>query len=256
MSPFTPPARPAFFAVCMLLPVACTRTREAPKVRADTPVAVAVADAAPPTAPSVAPAAAVRQDAAPASVPTLLDAKAWTDDVAISALAKDCRAEVKPEHDYESHPLSCQLEFEQSCIPDVCFDEDQRDCKPKCKKGCDDCSGACATKCEACKAPCADEACREACATKCGECRQACLTAKDECTSGTCGKAFRVCRARVTAEWNKGGCTKACKRVEPCAQKCFEEGGENCQDKCKKLMGTCPTKFFANCVMGGDPSLE
>ena len=224
-------------------------------------VAPSSADASSPAAlapVAVAPPASATPAPTPTVTPDLSLAKAWTDSWVVSALAKDCRYEPEAESEDRPSPLSCKLEFEQSCVPDPCFEASAHACKPACAKACDGCGAKCVKGCESCKAACKDDTCTKACAEKCGACRQECLTTMDSCATGTCGKAYAACQKKVSAEWKQGGCAAACTRVVPCVDECFQltapGAAAKCNARCEKLMGTCPSKFFTNCAMGAHPS--
>jgi hypothetical protein len=173
------------------------------------------------------------------------------------APAPDCDWDPSPSEDRGPDPLSCDLEFEQSCVPDPCFDEGERDCKPACKKTCTDCASSCKKSCGACKAACTDDACRSACAGHCGTCREACVQAKDQCTSGTCGQRYRACNKKMAEDWKKGGCAGVCPAVAQCVQACTPDPSgsmDACVGRCKTRMKGCPARFYGMCVMGATPT--
>jgi hypothetical protein len=236
----------------------CTPTQDgpAPAVRPDLPPS--------PAAPVAVAPVGVARDAAMSPEPQLDpdEAKSWTEPDVVLALARDCRW-MPPAEDASgdapgrASPLSCTLEFEQSCVPDPCFDEDQRTCKPACLRGCNDCADACGSRCETCKRDCRDEACRRSCASTCGWCHATCLKDKDRCTSGTCGDAYATCRKRLLAEWKRSACPAVCPRVRACLDKCYK-GPEpaTCTERCQAQMGACPERYYSVCVMGGEPTAD
>jgi hypothetical protein len=185
--------------------------------------------------------------------------QAWTDPSVIQALVADCRWQPAQRQDGDPGPLSCDLPFEQSCAPDPCFDKDQAECKPACRKACADCGAKCAATCDDCKRGCTDERCRRSCASICGDCRQACIRDRDHCATATCGQAFAAGSKKRLADWNAGPCKDPCPRVTNCAMACaakFDHGpGYNdCVAPCKKLMGNCPISNFPICEVGAYPS--
>jgi hypothetical protein len=191
----------------LLVLVACTRKAPEPP-RADVPRA--------PDA-SVAPAAAVPiADAGPIV--------AWTDLGAIEGLAKSCAFDPTdagaPTRDgmwERPSPLACRQPFEQACIADPCFHEDEESCKGQCQDTCATCGDGCVKSCESCKAGCKDDSCRRACAEACGKCRQACLTTRDHCTSADCAEVYKTCRTKLVGNWLSNGCDRVC---STCTQQC------------------------------------
>lgn len=245
-SPFT------LAGLLLLSASACTGAQSGPGAHPEAPpVASALAKpaAAPPTA---------RADVAAADAGDPEDAKAWTDPAVAERLAADCRWRPTRGADkpYRESPLACGLDFEQSCVADPCFDDDQERCKPACVKTCQACGDGCASTCESCKAGCADDACRRACAARCGECHAACLREEDRCKTGTCGQAFAACHARLGAEWRRGGCTAECERVYDCAAACEDKNPLGpCATACAtKHMRRCPKRFATWCVAGAAPN--
>jgi hypothetical protein len=195
----------------------------------------------------------------PAAIDALAEAKAWTDPSAIDALASDCNVAVPKGTDDErtpTSPLTCALEWEQSCSHDPCFEKGQ-ECHAACATTCDGCGTQCATTCGSCKATCAaggpGDACRRACATTTGACRQACLQSRDKCASVACTKAARVCEADERRKWKAGGCTGKCPAIDSCYMKCVDgktEDAEKCRGACQKRWPGCDMMY---CVMGSPP---
>jgi hypothetical protein len=155
-------------------------------------------------------------------------------------------------------PLSCTLEFEQSCLPDPCFEEKQDECKPACVNACNECGMNCAATCNACKTACQDDACRRACATQCAECHDGCLRIEDRCSTGVCRQRFMECRKKIVAEWKRTTCPVVCERVRACVDKCGSQSKSPmaCVDTCvKKYMKGCPQRFYGVCI-GGTGAME
>jgi hypothetical protein len=241
-------ANASFAALGVFVLTACTRAPDAPEPRADpapAPIPSAIVSAPPPSELPV-----------PREPIDLHGVAAWTDPKAIAALAQDCHAAPAGGEMGTRDPLSCRLAVDQSCVPDLCFDEQERACRPACQKQCDDCSGTCSSSCDTCKTRCRDDACRTACASACGACRQACLTTLDDCATGACGKARAECDVRVAAEWKAGRCASVCPRVSACIVACGRPNApDDCAEKCRspKLMGKCPEKFAGYCLFGVTP---
>jgi hypothetical protein len=202
---------------------------------------------------SVASAASASRAPSPADVPGV----AWTDPSVVAALRDDCNWERPSQSPENPDPLSCDLEFEQSCVPDPCFDEGDQTCRPACRSSCTGCAGTCKESCRACKTACTDESCKSACSSRCGACRQACVQAKDQCATGTCGQQYKACTKRLAAQWKRNGCLAECPAVSACVQRCFADAGADfggCSGQCAKtLMKRCPSEFQEMCMMGATP---
>ena len=118
-------------ALALLLLAACTRKGPEPP-RADLP--------APSAALSAAPAVARLRDVDAGPI------AAWTDERAIDGLANSCAfdpadAGAPPRAGPWRHasPLDCRQPFEQACVADPCFHEDEESCKSTCQSTCVSC---------------------------------------------------------------------------------------------------------------------
>jgi hypothetical protein len=253
---FTSSLRRRVLAVLAVLGVvglsaACTRTPETPAARPATPPASASA-ASQPVAPTPSTSAAATPDPPAPAVPVR---SAWTDADSVAALAKDCHwAPATPAGGYD--PLQCTVVPDQSCVPNACFETNENECRPACKKTCDGCSGKCVKGCDSCKSKCTDEACRLACATSCGGCRQACLVELDHCDSGKCNDAFAACSTKVEEEWQKSRFVKLCDKRVACVEACIAKASKDdpsgalqgCNMGCaKSTMPGLPNKLLTKC---------
>ncbi len=187
-------------------------------------------------------------------------ATSWTDPSLVARLAEDCRwapawLDQSLGEGQSRHPLSCTLEIVQSCFPDLCFEEDEDTCKPRCVTACGACNAGCATSCETCKSTCTDARCKQTCAERCGACRDDCLRAEDRCRTGTCGAAVAACNKKLKADWKKSTCAKVCPRVRECGHNCWgEKDPEPCVERCKaRLMTGCPDQFYSYCMFDASP---
>ena len=141
---------------------------------------------------------------------------AWTDEAAVAGLARACGFTPPPPtnpREGRAGPLSCALDFEQACVSDPCFHEDETTCKEQCVTTCDGCGASCVTSCESCKSSCKDDACRVKCAASCGRCRQECLTARDRCSTAQCAKVYDACRTKLVSTWLAKDCDAVCART-------------------------------------------
>jgi hypothetical protein len=223
---------------------ACTRTHDAK------PIAAEKGTPSPPPTYDAAPDVLVPADTAPPG-PKMA---AWTDPDVIAQLTASCQfAPPRPENELEESPLSCGAwEFEQSCLYDPCFDEEQQKCKPNCKRSCETCAAKCTGACEACKKPCQDDSCKRACATTCGACRQECLTEKDRCVTGTCAEGYTTCKERWEKRYEKSKCPAACPQFKACLDKCPPEPHWDCAEKCReRVRAACPRDLMTLCEAGG-----
>jgi hypothetical protein len=180
---------------------------------------------------------------------------AWTDPDVVVELATSCRfAPPKATTVGEISPLSCEAGmFDQSCVYDPCFNDNQDKCKPKCKSACDACATHCTSACETCKKPCKDDDCKMACATTCGACRQECLKEKDHCISGTCAAQYERCHTDWRARYFKSACPAACPKFRTCFDACTSTGDYDaaCVDKCRaKARPACPGDLLILCENG------
>jgi len=196
-------------ALALLLLAACTRKGPEPP-RADLP--------APSAALSAAPAVARLRDVDAGPI------AAWTDERAIDGLANSCAfdpadAGAPPRAGPWRHasPLDCRQPFEQACVADPCFHEDEESCKSTCQSTCVSCGEGCVKSCESCKAGCKDDACQRSCAEACGKCRQDCLATRDSCTSADCAEVYKTCRTKLVTDWLANGCDQIC---SACTQRC------------------------------------
>jgi hypothetical protein len=188
------------------------------------------------------------------------NAKAWTDPSAIDALASDCSVALSKSDAVDdgarTSPLTCSLEWEQSCSHDPCYEKGQ-ECHAACATTCDGCGTQCATTCGSCKSACAagaaGDACRRACATTTGSCRQACLQTRDKCASAACTRAEAACEVEERRKWKAAGCTGKCPAIDACYMKCAdakEDDAEKCRGLCQKRWPGCDMMY---CVMGSPP---
>jgi hypothetical protein len=246
-------------ASAVLAATACSRsaeptTRVAEPPRAPPPTTASVESTSSAPAPPP-PASASSSTPPPPSAPD----PSWTDESVLAELTRDC-AYQPPDHDAANpSELSCKSGlFGQSCVADPCFDEDQKDCKPGCEKACNGCARECTKTCQACKRPCKDVDCERACAVTCGRCRQACLSAKDRCSTGTCGQAYSACSKRIQAQWKHSGCEKACPAYNACFEECNRSSSDTapCYERCRKpLLRACPAPLAGMCMFnGGGPA--
>ncbi len=149
----------ARLGIVLLLLAACTTKQ--PRATADVPDVPHEAGVAPARTEQVA---SVEGGAAPADAgPSLPSAEpagvAWTDAENIDGLVKDCAyapaGVTRPkgtDRDFwgDGTPLSCEYGmYGQSCSADPCFDEQKRQCSPKCQKTCESCGASCVTSCAA-----------------------------------------------------------------------------------------------------------
>jgi hypothetical protein len=224
-------------AIALALLAACTRRAPDPP-RADPPP--------PSAAPSAAPAAErPAVDAGPVV--------AWTDERVTDGLATSCAFDpddaglphVAP-RPWHGSPLECRQPFEQACVSDPCFHEDEERCKATCQGTCVSCGDGCVKSCESCKATCKDAACRRRCAESCGKCRQDCLTTRDRCTSADCAEVYKTCRTKLVTDWLAQSCDRIC---NTCTQKC-PNGDCPCWDTpqakaCRANPMLCPEMLWA-----------
>jgi len=190
------------------------------------------------------PSVSVSSSAAPAEI-----------DPFVLALAKDCRWQpLETAPDAQAH--SCMIPWDQSCVPDYCFEKNQDECRPVCKKTCDGCADGCASTCETCKSKCSDDACKLECAKGCATCRDACVSALDRCFSGDCNAKMAACYKDLDAEWEKSPCSKRCDQYKKCVDACYGAPAgpmapPMCGDKCwSTVMKGCSTKFAGRCGWG------
>lgn len=207
--------------------------------------------------------AAAQVDVPPGREPSedpLGNAKAWTDKAAIDALTTDCRVAVSSgdalHERARTSPLTCALEWEQSCTHDPCYEKNQ-ECHAACASSCDGCGTQCAATCGSCKSACAagadGDACRRACAVTTGSCRQACLQTRDKCATAACAKAQTACEVEERRKWKAAGCTGKCLAINSCFMKCVdgaEADAEKCRGRCQKRWPGCDMMY---CVMGSPP---
>lgn len=196
-----------------------------------------------PTAPDASLAAVGPADARPIL--------AWTDEQALRELTRSCAfTPPAPPVDFSfgprTGPLSCALHFEQACVADPCFHEDEEACKHECVATCDGCGASCVTSCDSCKTSCKDDVCRRKCAESCGQCRQGCLTSRDRCSTAHCTEVYKECRTKLVSTWLAKGCDAVCAR---CTQKC-PNGDCDCWEKgagaaCHANPMLCPEMFMA-----------
>ncbi len=241
------------FVVALLVLPGFTGCKQ-PRASAAVPPNPAPASATPPV-----PAAPVKEVTDGAPKP-----RAWTDPPIVAGFSRDCdyvpEGLDQPQNPQDVSPLSCTLEFDQSCVYDPCFNKGE-DCKPMCVQTCGSCQKGCAGSCKSCKQKCKDDACIRACATGCGTCRQACLVTRDHCATGTCAQVARECRSTLRADWLKNGCPRICKAYGPCLSRCVHKNEKAddafamCQQRCAPRLppscdlGLCPGEFG----MGIDP---
>lgn len=159
----------------------------------------------------------------------------WSDPRVIAELAKNCAFdpdaipyEQRKQWTGELYPgkrspLSCALSFDQSCVYDPCYDEETRECRPRCAKSCHDCGTACAATCETCKRACSDDNCRIACAKSCASCREGCVRTRDRCATGTCTEQFKQCRQKLKDDWLRKGCANVCRAYLRCQKPCISK---------------------------------
>lgn len=208
----------------------------------------AVAQSAPPAKAAPVPAPAAQAPPREESLPT-----SWSDPRVLAELQKGCHFDPDslPEAQRskwlgergpgESSPLSCEAEFDQSCVYDPCFDSAERSCKPRCTSACKQCGQDCATSCESCRERCNDEACTAACARSCATCREGCVRQRDRCATGTCTEAYKACRTKLRSDWRKNECGQVCRSYVSCERRCLaRRKGDNedafslCAKPCRK----------------------
>ncbi len=192
-------------------------------------------------------------------------AKSYNDPRIVDALARDCawdptqdpeRARLyKVEGEGDAvDPLLCELEFDQSCSYDPCYETEQEKCEPRCTAACTSCKTTCKSSCETCKKGCADAACQKTCAVSCAACQQACVQTRDRCATGACAEEYKTCRKNLKQGWKRNHCAKFCPSYMRCQMKCTEENKEKekyweiCEKKCAPLNKACNPRLCPNQV--------
>jgi hypothetical protein len=135
--------------------------------------------------------------------------------------------------------LDCEpVSFDQSCVPDPCFDPSIA-CRAKAGAVCSTCKAKCTPTCSDCKAKCAtgDAACVTACARKTLTCRTQCLAAREK-GHDRCGKEYTACSARDERRW-KRNCSAACDKFRKCSSVCEDPWSPECGAKCPKMPNGC-----------------
>lgn len=174
--------------------------------------------------------------------------KSWTDPQVVRELEKSCAFDpdkikdadekarwLGPIEMGESSPLSCQAAFDQSCVYDPCWTQQEDKCKPACTKACLSCGAACVAPCEACKQACTDGACKTRCAQQCAACHETCVRQNDRCSTGTCTEEYKRCGVDLKKSWKKNNCKQVCRTYTTCAERCGGDDypDEKCQKRCK-----------------------
>lgn len=204
----------------------------------------------PPSAPAsaAAPAPASAPAPAPATVAPIDPADT---EALVARLALDCdfdpgSAALRPaDEGVDTAPngyvsaFDCEpVSFDQSCVPDPCFDPSVA-CSAKAGAVCSTCKTKCAPACSDCKTKCApgDAACATACARKTLACRTRCLEKRDK-GQERCSAEYTQCSARAERHW-KRNCAAPCDRFHKCSGTCEDPLSAECVAKCKKMPEAC-----------------
>ena len=218
------------------------------------PIAAAPTSAAAPDPPP--PAATARPAADDPDVARKSLAASYNDPRIVAALARDCAWDPSKDPERASlykaegpgdsvDPLLCELEMDQSCVYDPCYQTQEETCKPRCTTTCTSCKTTCKTGCETCKKGCTDASCQKTCATSCAACQQECVQSRDRCATGACTEEYKTCRKDLREGWKRNGCAKICQAYNRCQTRCQKdnEGKEKTWEICKKC---APKKTACN----------